>query len=417
MSPDTARLGLNIKEALLIVLVLLSIHFTAFKIGVVKLSEIILLLLPPFFYSRKISKWTFYFYILFLVWFIVSLTFNPIREFSPLKGVSVLKKPYLITIGRFLELIACLNLAVLVNYYLNSKSKEYIKAFIKKIVILSFLLAIINMLWYILTIAGLLSESTTVYYTASGNFRLRGWFAEGGPYGLMLAFVFVLSFFYKSRLNFWIRLILIVNILFLARSKAGILLLVIWGITFYYKTIYKKIKSLSLAVLALGVSIAVFALVKLAEGYIEYSENMKGYIEMRPTDTNIIMGRISGSHIVPKMVADNPLIGIGLGNYPIMRNLSEYRSFIPESPPGKSDAHGFGGIVQILVDGGILILSPFLAILYLVTRKAIKSGNDLEYYFFAFPCFFLTGVQIYFLYPWFLYGVLIALNEKPNAEV
>ena len=272
------------------------------------------------------------------------------------------------------------------------------------------------MFLYLLVISGAISESKIVYYTASGYFRLRGWFAEGGPYGLMLAFIFVISFFYRSRYNLLIRFFLVFNIVFLARSKAGILLLVLWGVIYYYKTIYKKIRSLSLAVLVIGAAIIFFAFLKLADVYIEYSENMKEYIELRPDDTNIIMGRIAGSHIVPKMVVDNPILGIGLGNYPIMRNIPEYRSFIPESPSGKNDAHGFGGIVQILVDGGVFILFFFSLILYLATRKTIKLKNNLEIYFFVFPCFFLTGVQIYFLYPWFLYGVLISLNEKSNGE-
>ena len=111
---------ISIKETILLGLVILSIHFTEFKIGVIKLSEIILLLLPPFVYTKKVSKWAYYFYLLFTVWLILSLCINPFREFPKLIGLSHLKNPYIITIGRFLELIACVNLASIIHHYFKN---------------------------------------------------------------------------------------------------------------------------------------------------------------------------------------------------------------------------------------------------------------------------------------------------------
>nr|WP_298924836.1 O-antigen ligase family protein [uncultured Allomuricauda sp.] len=232
----------------------------------------------------------------------------------------------------------------------------------------------------------------------------------------MLSFVFVLSFLYRSRFNLVIRTFIIFNIVFLAKSKAGILLLVIWAVIYYYKTVYRKIKSLSFIVLMIGGVIAVFAFAKLANVYIEHIQNMEKYVIQRPEDTNLIMGRIAGSHIAPKMVLDNPIFGIGLGNYPIERNLKKYRSFIPESPPGKTDAHGLGGIFQLMVDGGVFILFLFILILIYLIKKTLVLRNGMEIFLFVFPCFFLTGVQIYFLYPWFLLGIIISLNEKADSK-
>ncbi|MFD2588023.1 O-antigen ligase family protein [Croceitalea marina] len=407
---------LSIKEVLLIILVILSIHFTEFKIGVVKLSEIILLFLPPFLYSRKINKWCLYFYFLFSLWLGVSLFFNIYREFPPLKGLSILKKPYLITIGRFFELIACINLVALIIFYFKNKSHEKLIQFVERIVFISFILIIINSLIYVLVINGIISNSDLVYITFSNDYRLKGGFVEGGPYGLMLSFVFVLSFWYKSRLNIIIRLFIIFNIIFFAKSKAGMLLLVIWGVIYYYKTVYRKIKSLSFIVLLIGGVIAIFAFAKLANVYIEHIQNMEKYVSERPNDTSLIMGRIAGSHIAPKMVLENPIFGIGLGNYPLQRNLKKYRSFIPESPPGKTDAHGLGGIFQLMVDGGIFILFSFILILIYLIKKTMVLRNGMEIFLFVFPCFFLTGVQIYFLYPWFLLGIIISLNEKADSK-
>lgn len=412
MNLNNKIVKINFKEFLLIGLVILSIHFTEFKIGVIKLSEIFLLLLPPFIYTKKINKWVCYLYLLFTLWVILSLLLNPLREFPPLFGLSKLKTPYLITIGRFLELIACVNLTALGYHYLKRKTKQQVSYFIKKMVFVSFIFVVFNAIVYFMVTKGILEYSNIVYNTSSNYPRLKGWFVEGGPYGLMLAFIFVLTSLYKSKYNFFIRVFLIFNIVFLAKSKAGILMLVLWAVIYYYKTIYKKIKSLSIFVFVLGGLIALFSFMKLAEVYIDNNKNMEKYMKLRPNDTNITMGRIAGSHIVPNMIMDNPVFGIGLGNYPIVRNVPEYRTFVPYTPDGKTDAHGIGGIIQILVDGGLFILFLFLLLFYALIKRTIRLKNDLEIYAFAFLCFFLTGVQIYFLYPWFLLGVLIALNEK-----
>jgi hypothetical protein len=160
--------------------------------------------------------------------------------------------------------------------------------------------------------------------------------------------------------------------------------------------------------------IAAFTFIKLAETYIDSNKNMETYMKMRPNDTSLTMGRIAGSHIVPNMVVDNSIFGIGLGNYPIIRNISEYRTFVPYTPKGKTDAHGIGGIIQILVDGGLFILFFFFFIIYVIIKKAYVHNNNLEIYVLAFVSFFLTGVQIYFLYPWVLLGIFIALIQKKN---
>jgi O-antigen ligase len=337
---------------------------------------------------------------------------NPLRELPPLEGLSILKKPYIITIGRFLELIACVNLVTLVYHYFRNRDREEVVSFVKKTVLISFLLILINVIIYLLVIRGLLSGSQVVYITSSNYYRLKGWFIEGGPYGLMMSFIFVLSFFYKSKYNLIIRLFLIFTIVLFTKSKAGILLLVLWGVILYNKIIYKKIKSLRWVALLIGAVIALFVLFKLGEVYLEHSRNMEKYVSERPDDTNLIMGRIAGSHIVPRMVVDNPILGIGLGNYPIERNVQKYRGFIPYSPPGKTDAHGLGGIVQLLVDGGLLILVLFFALVLGIIKNTLKSKDNLEYYLFAFVCFFMAGVQIYFLYPWFLLAIVLVLNKK-----
>jgi len=52
-------------------------------------------------------------------------------------------------------------------------------------------------------------------------------------------------------------------------------------------------------------------------------------IAARGNDYNLVVGRLSALHIVPKMILAHPVTGIGLGNYPLMRNDPMYLDGLP----------------------------------------------------------------------------------------
>ncbi len=395
-----------------IIFVVFCVQFTELKVDVVKIAEILLLILTPFIYQRKINKWILLIATFFFVWFVVSILLNPFRDFYLLKNVSILKQPYFITVGRFLELIACINLVALVNNFFKDKSFSQIRFFLRNIFFLSCAFLFFNLIVYVLNYSGFISETRLVYE----NFRLRGWFSEGGPYGLMLSFTFCLSFFYKHRYNNILRAIIVLTIIFIARSKAGMLLILVWYTLLYYKKLYKKLRELNIAIIVIGVIITSIIFVKISHKYIYAINNVRQEMKERPTDVNLVMGRISGLFIFPEMIVDYPLFGIGLGNYPIMRNNPEYLDFIPPSPVGKTDAHGFGGIIQVLVDGGVVMLLFFLMIFFNFYRVLKKNNSHLKIFLYIFLCLFMFGVQIYFLYPWVLLGTLISLSNKVDEK-
>jgi len=403
----------NFKNIIFIVFVVFCIQFTELKIGVIKIAEILLLFLTPFIYYKKINKWILLFIIFFLSWFLISIVLNPFRDFYLLTGTSSLKRPYIISFGRFLELISCINLAALVHNFFKRKTYQETVLIIKQIFILSFIILSVYITIYFLFYFEIITETRFVYERIP---RLRGWYAEGGPYGLMLSFTFCLSYFFKHKYNFFLRIIILLTIIFLAKSKAGILLILVWFTILYYKKLYRKIRKLNIVVVFIGAIITSIVFLKLADTYIISIKNVRKEMIERPTDINLIMGRISGIFIFPEMIGDYPLFGIGLGNYPIMRNNPEYLDFIPRSPVGEADAHGFGGIVQILVDGGIIMLLIFSAIIYSFLKHIKKRDDRLKIYLYIFLSFFALGVQIYFLYPWVLFGILISLCNKPRLH-
>ncbi len=401
----------NIRNVSFIIFVVFCIQFTELKVGVIKVAEILLLLLTPFIFYRKVNKWILLFIILFTSWFLVSILLNPFREFYPLSNVSALKRPYLISLGRFLELISCVNLTALVHNFFKKKTRQEMMLIIKQIYILSFIILSLFILIYFLFTVGFISENRFVYERIP---RLRGWYAEGGPYGLMLSFTFCLSYFFKYKYNAIFRVIIVLAIIFLAKSKAGILLIIAWFTLLYYKRLYRKIRSLNIIVIVIGGLIASVVFVKLADTYIVSIQNVRKEMVERPEDINLIMGRIAGLYIFPDMLMEHPFFGIGLGNYPIMRNNPAYLDFVPPSPPGKTDAHGFGGIIQILVDGGIVMLFSFFTIIYFFLKRLKNQDHTLKIYLYIFLGLFAFGVQIYFLYPWVLFGILITLSNKPK---
>lgn len=390
------------------IFVVFCIQFTELKIDVIKIAEISLLLTTPFIYGKFVNRWILRLLGLFTIWFVLTIICNPFRDFYLLSEVSILKTPYIISFGRYLELLACINLMALIYSYFKDLSYAEILKIVKLIVVLNICVLLGILLIYGLHRIGFIEET----YISYVNFRLRGGYSEGGPFGLMLSFIFILTFMYKSRYKGLVRFLLAITIVFFARSKAGILLIIIWYILMYYKWLYFKIRRLNIIILIVGGIITSIVFVKLASFYINDIKHIKEEVVKRPTDINLVMGRIAGIFIFPDMIKDHPVVGIGLGNYPLMRNNPDYLDFIPVSPKGKTDAHGFGGLIQLLVDGGLIIFIPFLVIMYLFNKKLKKQGYNLEIYHYAFLLFFTLGVQIYFLYPWVLFGIVLSLSNK-----
>lgn len=397
-------LKIGYRNFLFIVFITFCIQFTELKLGVVKISEILLLLLTPFIYQRKMNRWIYRLFLFISLWFLISLCFNPFRDFYLLQKVSKLKTPYFISFGRFLELFACLNLAAIIINFLKNKELIVVNKVIKAIVLLNLWITIFHLYWYFLFMTNFIDETYFVYGRIP---RLRGWYVEAGPYGLMLSFVFCLTFFYNFKYNALIRVIFAFTIIFAAKSKAGTMFILIWYLTYYFKIIYKTAKEYSFIFILLGILISGFILYEISYQYVYQIENVRREMKERPTDVNLVMGRIAGLFIFPDMLIDNPIFGIGLGNYPLIRNNPEYLGFVPKSPPGKTDAHGFGGLLQILVDGGVFIFSLFVLLMVKIYKKT-RVINHLKYFLFAFLYLFIFGVQIYFLYPWVLFGFLIA---------
>ncbi|VEC20302.1 Lipid A core - O-antigen ligase and related enzymes [Shimwellia blattae] len=199
----------------------------------------------------------------------------------------------------------------------------------------------------------------------------------------------------------------------LSQSKAGIIscfLLVTYYIfirspllrTFINpkKIIRFSITMIFLAGLVLGVTY------KVAYNYYDDLNNVDDVLASRINDTSFVMGRIAATHIGPNIISDNPVAGVGLGAYSLVRNNIQYRQQFPFVSGW--DLTGLGGLTTLAIENGFLGLGIFLfaTLLYF-------SFNLLGGYFillFLFP--FVLGAQLYMVYPWFYLGLYACLRKK-----
>ncbi|MCC9017790.1 O-antigen ligase family protein [Flavobacterium lipolyticum] len=405
----------NLRLILTVCLITFCIQTPDVKLGFVKFSELLLLLVAPFLLKKPINKFIFYFFVFFTIEAILGLIITSTHHFDVL-GPSKFKAPYVITIARYLELVSCISLSI-ITFRLFKNNEDQSKKIIDYLVNWNILITAFFFFLYILVKIGVLPiYSSIVIYD---NDRLRGLYNEGGPFGLMLSFIFILSFFQKkSRYRFFKQFFLFIIIAFFARSKAGILFSVIWIALFNFEILKNKLRLVIFPLIFVFLAGFYFLFMNVSSMYVTELNRVKQSIKERPKDINLILGRISGVYIVPNMVEQNAVFGIGLGNYPLLRNNAEYRTFFPK-PPKKSidiDAHGFGGIVDIIVEMGILGFFIFIFIVYGIYYeiKRMNKGIVLVIGFLLIYCF---GVQIYFLYPWVLLAIILAYQNNYIDEI
>jgi len=124
-------------------------------------------------------------------------------------------------------------------------------------------------------------------------------------------------------------------------------------------------------------------------------------------DPNLMLGRISASVIVPNMLKTQWVQGIGWGNYPLLRNDPRYRTFMPEVPVSMWDSTGFGGMLDMMIEAGMLLFLIYLLLYFRIARLINKHFEQSGYMILACIGPLLLGVAIYFSYTWFLLGIVL----------
>jgi hypothetical protein len=187
--------------------------------------------------------------------------------------------------------------------------------------------------------------------------RLRGFDNEGGPYGNYLIGIILLTVAmwrrgWLSKLEFQMGIVLFSLCLIGSQSKAAIFAIALL-VTINFLFLAKSAQRLALiGVLTVGL-VAVAAVIDLPGKiniYVEGAAQYQNLSMLRSADANLVMGRIAGAVLSPRMIAAHPWLGIGWGNYPLVRDDPQYRRGTAFSLSA-SDAPSLGPI-DYLVDLG-----------------------------------------------------------------
>ncbi|TWR25346.1 hypothetical protein FPZ42_12125 [Mucilaginibacter achroorhodeus] len=417
------RLTLFKSEFWIVLVCTICLQFPDLKIAGLQPGELLMLLLMPFLFKHLTkSKTILYFLAFYILLLVKTLIVNHYTNFYINdENLTLLKNPGFISFARFLEMLTCMTFCCFTANVLSHSQKPY--NLLKMILFVQIMVfGLFFMLTYSLYALHLLAtdkyESLIVYDASEGDqvYRLKGFFVEGGPFGLFYAFIFTVCVACYRRLRLKpLYLIIPVILVLLGQSKAGYLLLFLNGAVYLMSKVGKFFKRLFVKILLYiaVIVLMVFGSIATLQMYVDSLSD----IELKASlfapgeiDPNFMMGRISATVIVPNMLAKNAWVGIGWGNYPLLRNNPAYRQFMPEIPVSFWDATGLGGIVDMLLEAGIIFFIIYL-LLYFRLAKTIRPLPASNYLILALIGPLLLGVAIYFFYTWLLMGVLFFLMQ------
>ena len=331
--------------------------------------------------------------------------------FYPPSGASALKRPVILSISRLCELFTAMYFMIAVARELRLRPR-LLRLALDAHCWAGTLSACLSIgAWVLLKTARI---STFAVYGYDD--RVRGFFNEGGPYGIFLTSVALATLLrlclFRPKRRFPYRAAIGVQFagLFLSGSKAGFLAAVLLcGAGVVASGSRRRRMALAAAAVVVLVSAAGLFQGKLY-GYVYSYMNFDEAVQSRPGDENLVMGRIAGALITPRMIAAHPLTGIGLGNYSLMRNDPDYLQGMPSVEEWDLPGMGiFGTAAELGVPLTLMFLALLLRPLFLARRN---RGPAIVVMAAGFqPVAYLVGVNLNFFYPWLIAAFAIAVVE------
>lgn len=405
--------------------ILISIPMINLKFYGMKICEVVVLLILiidffKYLYNKKkiyvdieFKKFIRYMIFIFVSFFIVSIP-SFYREFYIpyyLEGV-VTYRPILITCFRMLQLFICLYLTY--YFYKSIRTKEEFAYLLKTYIVIGLLdcsYGLISCFMYTKFLINLGGASFS-----DGLFRINGTFNEGGPFGNYIVSVFIALFVYCNvkkvkKINIILSCLILSGTLIMCKSKAALCLIVLIALISFLKLSKNNVKQISKWILIIFLLIIPILMLNKnnfingINGYYQsyVSANYIAYNHIE--DGNFVYGRVAGSHIIPQMIKNHFWLGIGLGNYPIVRNNPIYLQSFPQV--FGADYSGLG-ILEVIAEVGVPLGILFIFILF-IPMKLIKR-RKLPFFLVPLASFqvliSITGTQITFMYPYIITSML-----------
>jgi len=333
------------------------------------------------------------------------------------EDMTLLKSPVFITISRAVELTG--NLAMMLYIANTFRQNEYWLRFTMRVYFwVGIASTVYSAISYPLKLAGIASLGT---YSESNRFR--GFYNEGGPYGLYVVSLMLVGIGlhrkrWESGPKLWGAFGLLFISLVMAQSKAAYAAILFMGVLNVFLAGSFSRRMVMLAAGAV-VAISIYELTPVKDAVLIYhkgNEAYERYSHLRSKDPDIVYGRVAGAFIVPRMIAAHPLTGIGWGNYGNLRNDPEYRgaSVFVEG----ADDPGLG-LLGSAADLGLpltafLVICLFVPFFYARHRRAPLYVVNLVLWQ---PVVHIFGGQLNLTYPWIVTALALGLIYAGTANV
>ena len=251
---------------------------------------------------------------------------------------------------------------------------------------------------------------------------MRGFYNEGGPYGVyLISLLLVASAMWKrgwiTKAKYLSSMSVFAGCMVLSQSKSALLYLPCLGLIDLYLLLSRRGRLIANTVLIctglLGASLINFG--KIEDIYDTAIAEYKVVSQIHPTDGNYVLGRVAGAILAPRMILTHPLAGIGWGNYGQVRNDPQYRQGTPFSTA--NDAPGLGP-VDYIVDLGIPLWLYLIWVEFKPFRVLRKRRSDLLILNLALmqPLANLFGAHLNLTYPWVVGGFALGLGCYDQPE-
>ena len=323
----------------------------------------------------------------------------------PPTEIGLLKQPPFATIARLIEVTISVSALFIIALSIRNDPKKL------RLVLAAYAwAAMLNAGWGVFAFgmhyAGVELPGITL---ASRIPRVSGFFNEGGPLGVYVAGGALVQYIrgpvlhHISRRSFWASIAVMMLAIVGSQSKAAVLVIILLASLSFLQ---QRRASLMFAAVALIVPIAIASnLVEGLNGYYSDLTNFRSEAYERATDGNLVNGRLMASVLLPRIVEAHPLLGVGIGNYGLVRNDPDILLGLPRTEVW--DLHGLG-LLGYLAELGIPLT---LFVLYIYAYPLINALRARAWIFqlSAYPllaAFF--GVQLNFAYPWIVMGIALA---------
>jgi hypothetical protein len=336
---------------------------------------------------------------------VLSLRLN----FYPPDDIGILKRPPWATLVRFVEVAISTSSVFIVALSIRDDPRKL------RLVLKAFAWAgLLNAAWGLATFflffgSGVYLPVVPGITLGSRMPRVCGFFNEGGPFGVYLAGVALVQYIrgpvlhYIGRWQFRASIAVMLVAIIGSQSKAAVLVIMVLAVFGFAQ---QRRAALVGFALALVVPLAIDSnLVEGINGYYSSLVNFREQAYERSTDGSLVNGRLMASVLLPRIVEAHPVLGVGIGNYSLVRNDPNILLGLPRTEIW--DLHGLG-LLGYLAELGIPLT---LFVLYIYAYPALFALRSRGWIFMlsAYPMLAaLFGVQLNFAYPWVVLGIALA---------